>query len=238
MFGTPADGDAGPLLLLTGVIILSGMLDIAIVPELRGSWLDELASAAPAPGGGAAAAVLAAIGAALVAMVCHLTIGKPRYAEHDELMRAALATAEELRARAVGLAGQDAVAFSEVSQAYKLPGHDKAAKAAAIQVALAGAAGVPMRTAALAAEVIGLAGRILGGANVNVISDVAVAASAARAALDAAAVNVEVNVAAMADESRQVALRAELAHHLRAGPVADSIVAAVRERISPAEADP
>lgn len=177
--------------------------------------------------------MLAAVGAALVAMVCNLTIGKPRYAEHDELMRAALEAAGELRARAVGLAEQDAVAFGKVSEAYKLPGPDKAA---AIQEALAGAADVPMRTAALAAEIIGLAGRVLGGANVNVISDVAVAASAARAALDAAVINVEVNIAAMADGSRQVALRAELARHLPAGPIADSIVAAVRERISPAEA--
>ncbi len=215
------------------------MLDIAIVLEQEiGSWLDELASAAPAPGGGAGAAMLAAVGAALVAMVCNLTIGKPRYAEHDELMRAALAVAEELRGRAALLAAEDAVAFSAVSEAYRLPGHteeDKAAKAAAVQAALVGAADVPMRTAAVAAQVIDLAGRVLAGANVNVISDVAVAASAARAALDAAAINVEVNIAAMRDDGRRMALRTELGQHLLAGPVADSVVAAVRERINPPE---
>ena len=194
-----------------------------------GSWLDELASAAPAPGGGAGAAMLAAIGAALVAMVCNLTIGKPRYAEHDQLMRAALAAAEELRGRAEALAAEDAAAFRAVMQAYRQPDE------AAVQAALVGAADVPMRTAAVAAQVIDLAGRILAGANVNVISDVAVAASAARAALDAAAINVEVNIAAMRDEGRRAALRAELSQHLLAGPVADSVVAAVRARINPPE---
>lgn len=201
---------------------------MAIVLDQKiGSWLDELASAAPAPGGGAGAAMLAAIGAALIAMVCNLTIGKPRYAEHDELMRAALAAAEELRGRAVALAAADAAAFRAVSEAYQQ--RDQVA----IQAALIGAADVPMRTAAVAVAVIDLAGRVLAGANVNVISDIAVAASAARAALEAAAVNVEVNVAAMRDEGRRAALRTELDQHLPSGPVAGSIVAAVRARINP-----
>jgi len=205
-----------------------------VVDQEIGSWLDELASAAPAPGGGAAAAMLAAVGAALVAMVCNLTIGKPRYAEHEELMRAALAAADDLRANAVRLAEADAVAFRAVSEAYRLAGADKEA---AVQRALLGAAEVPLRTAAVAAEIIELTGRILAGANVNVISDVAVAASAARAALEAAVVNVEINIAAMRDEAQRSLLRAELGKHLPAGPVADSVVAAVRERINPPEGD-
>jgi methenyltetrahydrofolate cyclohydrolase len=52
--------------------------------ESIGGWLDALASSAPAPGGGAAAALEAAMAAALLEMVCNLTIGKPAYAEHDE----------------------------------------------------------------------------------------------------------------------------------------------------------
>ena len=176
--------------------------------------------------------MLAAVGAALVAMVCNLTIGKPAYAEHEEVMRAALATADDLRGKAVSLAAADTVAFTAVSEAYRLAGPEKEA---AVQRALIGAAEVPLRTAALAAEVIELTGRVLAGANVNVISDVAVAASAARAALEAAVVNVEINIAAMRDEGQRVVLRAELGKHLAAGPVADSVVAAVRERINPPE---
>jgi formiminotetrahydrofolate cyclodeaminase len=205
-----------------------------VLDEQIGTWLDELASAAPAPGGGAAAAMLAAVGAALISMVCNLTIGKPKYAEHEDAMLAALVSATELRAQAASLAAQDAVAFLAVSDAYKLPRDTEAAKAAraeAIQVALVGAAGVPLRTAAVAAAVIGLAEGVLDGANVNVLSDVAVAASSARAALEAAVVNVEINLAALRDEGSRATLRAELDRHAQAAASADRVVAAVRDRV-------
>lgn len=182
--------------------------------------------------------MLAAVGAALVSMVCNLTIGKPKYAEHEETMRAALVSSTELRELAARLAAEDAVVFGAVSDAYKLPRDtdaDKAARTEAIQVALVGAAGVPLRTAAVAAAVIGLAERILDGSNVNVLSDVAVAASSARAALDAAAVNVEINLAALRDPDSRAPLRAELDKHLPAAAVADQVVAAVRAKINPGQ---
>jgi len=200
-----------------------------------GEWLDALASDAPAPGGGAAAAMNAAVGAALVSMVCNLTIGKPRYAEHEATMTAALERATTLRADALRLAGEDAEAFEAVTAAYRLPkstDDEKAARTAAIQAALVGAADVPLRTAALAAEVVELAGRILDGANVNVLSDVAVAASSARSALEAATINVEINLAALHDAGRREDLARDLAKCASAGPVADRIVATVRERIA------
>jgi formiminotetrahydrofolate cyclodeaminase len=207
---------------------------ITVLDQEIGSWLDELASAAPAPGGGAAAAMVAAVGAGLVEMVCNLTIGKPRYAEHEEVMRAALVSATELRLSAGQLAAEDAVAFNAVSQAYRLPREsddEKAARAEAIQGALVEAADVPLRVAAVAAEVIGLADRILAGANVNVISDVAVAASAGRAALESAAINVEINLSAMSDSTLRAALRGDLDRLVPASAVADRVVAAVRNRI-------
>ena len=206
-----------------------------MLDQTVGSWLEDLASDAPAPGGGAAAAMNAAIGAALVSMVCNLTIGKPRYVQHEPMMREALTSATELRAQAVQLAADDAAAFGAVTDAYKLPKDtdaDKAARTEAIQAALVGAADVPLRTAAVAASVIDLAGRIMDGANVNVLSDVAVAAASARAALDAAVINVEINLGAMKDPARVDALRAELDKHTAAITTAAAIVAAVRERIN------
>jgi formiminotetrahydrofolate cyclodeaminase len=208
---------------------------VIVLDQTVGSWLDELASAAPAPGGGAAAAVNAAVGAALVSMVCNLTIGKPRHADHEPLMREALESATELRAQAIGLADADAAAFSAVIDAYRLPKDsdaDKAVRAGAIQAALIGAVEVPLRTAAVAAAIIDLAGRIMDGANPNVLSDVAVAAASARAALDAAVVNVEVNLGAMKDAARRGAIRTELDKHVAAAAAADGIVTAVRERIA------
>jgi formiminotetrahydrofolate cyclodeaminase len=198
-----------------------------------GAWLDELASAAPAPGGGAAAGLTAATGAALVAMVCNLTIGKPRYAAHEETMTAALARATELRAQALWLAEEDARAFAAVTTAYRLPKEtdgDRRARTEAIQAALVEAAGVPLRTAEVSAEIIALARRILDGANVNVISDVAVAASSARAALEAAVVNVEVNLAALGAGDQGIA--SELATYTPALAEAEAIVRDVRDRIA------
>jgi methenyltetrahydrofolate cyclohydrolase len=213
-------------------------LDGTVLDQEIGTWLEELASAAPAPGGGAAAAMVAAVGAGLVEMVCNLTIGKPRYAEHEEIMRAALVSATELRLSAGQLAAEDAVAFSAVTQAYRLPkesAQEKAARARAIQGALVEAADVPLRVAAVAAEVIGLCDQILAGANVNVISDVAVAASAGRSALESAMINVEINLSAMSDAAARAALRADLDRLAPASAVADRLVAAVRHRIGGSE---
>lgn len=200
-----------------------------------GEWLTELASAAPAPGGGAAAAMNAATGAALVSMVCNLTIGKPKYAEHEVTMAEVRARADELRVEALELAEADATAFTSVMDAYGLPrrtDEEKAARRAAVQEALTGAADVPLRIAALSAEVIELANRILAGANVNVLSDVAVAADSARAALRSAAINVEINRSSMTDEARRTDLAEQLERHNGALAVADTVVSTVRERIA------
>ncbi|HEY8544452.1 MAG TPA: cyclodeaminase/cyclohydrolase family protein [Acidimicrobiales bacterium] len=205
--------------------------------QALGDWLDDLASSAPAPGGGAAAAVNLAIGAALVSMVCNLTIGKPRYADHEATMRSALARAEACRAAALDLAQQDAVAFGAVSDAYRLPkgtDEEKAARRAAIQEALVGAAEVPLLTAERAVEVLDLAAGILEGANVNVVSDVAVAAAAARAALQSARVNVEINLAALdeGDVHRGLAQRLAACDVDGAAARADELVETVRRRIA------
>lgn len=190
-------------------------------------WLADLGSAKPTPGGGAAAALMVATGAALVEMVTNLTIGKPRYAEHEPLMLRARDEAAAVRVKAQTLAADDERAFNAVIAAYQLP-RDDPGRSAAIQTATADAAGPPLSTAALGAAVIRLASDILPGANVNVLSDVSVAASAASAALASAAVNVEVNLAALRDRDLAKVLSDELATHLLAADEADTIVSRVR----------
>jgi formiminotetrahydrofolate cyclodeaminase len=174
------------------------------------------------------------MGAALVAMVCNFTIGKPRYAEHEQTMTDALAAADTLREQALSLAEQDTVAFSKVLDAYRLPKDtDEAlrARSTAIQAAMVDAADVQLRLAALAASVIALAGRIVDGANVNVLAEAAIAASSARAALSAAALNVEANLAALHDAERRDSLAAALAEHTPAERAVDEIVQTVRQRM-------
>jgi len=203
--------------------------------EPIGAWLDALASSAPAPGGGAAGALEVAIGAALVEMVCNLTIGKPAHAEHEATMTEARDRAGAIRRRAVGLAAEDAAAFDSVIAAYRLPrqsGAEAEARAARIQEALATAADVPRRTAAAAAEVLDLTQRIVPGANPNVVSDAAAAAGAGRAALQASLVNIDANRALITDpilgEDLDETARA-IERDLRR---ADAIVAAVRDRMA------
>lgn len=197
-------------------------------------WLTDLASELPAPGGGAAAGVNAAMAAALVSMVCNLTIGKPKFAEHEAVMREALADAERLRLEALQLAEDDAEAFSGVIAAYKLPktsDEEKAARTAAIQAGLVAAAAVPLAVATVSAEVIRLSGRILEGSNPNVLSDVAVAASAAKSALESAALNVDINVVAIKDPAERERLASTLNEALQAKVQAEAIMQIVAKRI-------
>ena len=203
--------------------------------ESIGHWLGELASSAPAPGGGAAAALEAAIAAALVEMVCNLTIGKPAYAEHEATMIAARDRAAAQRKEALRLAAEDATAFRAVTDSYKLPkGTDAevAIRSARIQEALAGAADVPRRTAETAGTILDLAETILLGANVNVLSDVAVAAASAHAALESARVNIDVNRSAISSPEVREELTLAAAGIDAELVRAEAIVAKVRDRIN------
>lgn len=197
-------------------------------------WLTDLASELPAPGGGAAAGVNAAMAAALVSMVCNLTIGKPRFADHEAVMREVLAEAERLRLEALQLAEDDAEAFSGVVAAYKLPkssDEEKAARTAAIQAGLVEAAAVPLAVAKVSAQVIRLSGRILEGSNPNVLSDVAVAASAAKSALESAALNVDINLVSIKDPAERERLASTLNEALQSKVQAEAIMQAVAKRI-------
>jgi formiminotetrahydrofolate cyclodeaminase len=203
--------------------------------ETIGSWLDALASSAPAPGGGAAAALEAAMAAALLEMVCNLTIGRPAYADHDETTTSVRDRATTLRADALGLAQEDADAFSAVIAAYKLPREtpeEAEARGREIQRALVAAAEVARSTADVAMQILDLVETVVPIGNVNVISDGAAAAGAARAAIQTSLVNIDANVASIADPETLatfVAFSAAAGERLDS---ADGIVAAVRARSS------
>ena len=167
-------------------------------------FLDDLASQNATPGGGSAAAIIGAMGAALVAMVCNLTIGKKKYAGVEGEMRDLLAKAEALRHKLTGMIEDDVKAFDAVMGAYgmaKETDADKAKRDAAIQSALKEATDVPLRCCKLAREVIDLALAASEKGNLNVISDAGVGVLAAYAALRSAALNVFINVKMIADKS-------------------------------------
>ncbi len=167
-------------------------------------FLDELASKAPTPGGGSAAAIIGAMGAGLVSMVCNLTIGKKGYEAVEADMRATLDASESLRARLSDTVRADVEAFDRVMGAYRLPKEtdaDKQARSEAIQAALKAATDVPLACAKDCAELIQLSRIAAEKGNRNVISDAGVAVLAAYAALKSAALNVYVNTGGIKDEA-------------------------------------
>ena len=165
-------------------------------------FLDELASSAPTPGGGSAAAVMGAMGAALLSMVCRLTVGKKDYESVEASMREALARSESLREQLTAMVAADVQVFEALMAAYKLPrstDQEKLARGQAIQEALKQATDVPLECAAACAEVLDLSRRVALQGHRSVISDAGVAALVAHAALRSAALNVFINVPSIQD---------------------------------------
>jgi formiminotetrahydrofolate cyclodeaminase len=165
------------------------------------AFLQALSERVPAPGGGATAALHAGQAAALVAMVARYS-NSAAFAEHAETIDAVLAAADSLRHDALALAEEDMSAFTAVTDAYRMPKtteNEVAARKSAIADALAGAARVPARVLDVADRVVELAEIVLPVGNRNVISDVAAAAEAARAAATTARVNIEINLGGIKD---------------------------------------
>lgn len=167
------------------------------------AYLDRLASASPEPGGGSVAALVGALGSALITMVADLTLGREKFASVQEQMNDLRAEAERLRHELEELVTLDARAYAEVSAAMKLPKEDDAQKAErerALQAALRGAAEVPLRIAegALLVARMTLPAAEMG--NPHAVSDAGVAVLLADAAAQSAALNVKINLAWITDE--------------------------------------
>jgi formiminotetrahydrofolate cyclodeaminase len=206
---------------------------VTIRDEAVEAWLTELASRSPAPGGGAAAALCAATAAGLVGMVTAYTTG-PKWADRQARMQELNDQAARLRADALGLADDDAAAFSAVGAAYGLPRQteeQQAARRAAIQQALIGAAGPPAATGLLAVSVLEMARELVDQSNPNVLSDVAAAAAAGRAALECAIVNIEINLRQIQDEAEAARLRLIVGDLEQAIGVGSRVVGDVRQRL-------
>jgi len=186
-------------------------------------FLDELASKSPTPGGGSAAAVMGAQAAALVSMVCNLTIGKPKYVEVEAEMQALLTKSEALREKLTGMIKADVDVFDRLMATYGLPkesDEEKVARSAAIQAVLKEATAVPLDCARACAETIALSRIAAEKGNVGVISDAGVAVMAGYGALKSAALNVYINAGGLKDRAFADAKMAELEMILNGADVA------------------
>lgn len=167
-------------------------------------FMDELASSAPAPGGGSVAALAGAMGAALVSMVCNLTIGKKKYADVEEEIKAILEQSEALRRELLTLLEEDVTAYTRVSEAMKMPRdteEQKAIREEALDKALKEATKVPLRVAEACVKIMELCRPVAEKGNINAVSDAGVAVVMAEAGLRSAALNVLINLGWLKDET-------------------------------------
>lgn len=156
-------------------------------------FLDRLASGQPTPGGGAAAALCAAIGAGLGQMVCELTLGKPAFASAEAQVRELLGRFARAAAAARTLIDEDAQAYADLAAAFKVPRSDPA-RPQRIAVAADVAACVPLEIAALAARARADVATLRSIGNPRLSADIDAAAAILRAAVDAALANVHANL--------------------------------------------
>jgi formiminotetrahydrofolate cyclodeaminase len=191
------------------------------------NFLDELASNAPAPGGGSVAALSGALGAALVSMVCNLTVGKKAYADVQDDIQDLLAQSEALRKELTDLLEDDVAAYTGYSKAAKMPrstDEEKAQRAKVMQAALKTATDVPLRIAEAAVKVMDLCMPAAEKGNKWAVSDAGVAVLMAEAALRSAALNVLINLGSLRDEEFVADRRAKLDGLLEGkGPMRDEI---------------
>ena len=193
-------------------------------------FVEELASDSPAPGGGSAAALEGALGAALTAMVCTLTtVGKSKetYADYQEFVIETRAKASDLQARFVDVMDRDTEAFNVVSAAFGMPkatAEEKAARSAAIQKGLEGCTATPFEMMELATETLELTAELLGKTNDSAASDLGVSALSLRAAIQGAWLNVLINIGSLKNKELAADYRAKGEAMLaKALPLADKV---------------
>ncbi|HUQ42576.1 MAG TPA: cyclodeaminase/cyclohydrolase family protein [Candidatus Limnocylindrales bacterium] len=173
------------------------------------AFSDDLASDAPVPGGGSAAAYAGALGAALAAMVARIAAKK----SDDESLREYILEMDNLRSDFLRLVDDDSAAYARVADAMKLPkatDDEKRARGERMQVALLAASRVPLEVARTSRRLLDACGRGLAKAPSAAVSDIGVGALMAEAALRGAAMNVMINLSSLKDRGQVKALSEDL----------------------------
>ena len=194
-------------------------------------FADLLGSDAPAPGGGSAAALAGALGAALTAMVGSLTVGRKKYAEFDGLARETLEKARDLEHRFLDVMERDTEAFNAVSAVFAMPkgtDQEKEAQAAAMQEALQGCTKTPFEMMELSLEALRLTDGLVDRSNASAASDLGCAALHLGSAVQGAWLNVLINIGSLKNKELAEDYRKKgVAMLEKALPLADKIYAAV-----------
>ena len=191
-------------------------------------FVDEVSSNSPAPGGGSVAALAGSLGAALAAMVANLTVGKAGYESAWAPLSSLAERAQGLKAALLRAVDDDTKAFDDVLAAMRLPKateEQKAERTSAIATAYEKATAVPLATARLCLQALELTEQAAASGNRNSASDAGVGALLAKAGLDAALMNVRINLPSVREGAFKVATLAEIAElqSKSAGPLARTL---------------
>jgi len=200
------------------------------------SFLEDTASKTPTPGGGSVAALVGSLGAALLCMVGNFTLGKPKFEKVGRDVREILKEADKLKEELSGLIQKDIEVYARFSQTSRMPRDTselKEKRRQALQIALKNATQVPLTTAKLALRLLELAQLLVSKGNPNLITDVGVGALLADAALQSAALNVQINLGYIKDEEFRKRTSSVLSSMLSHGQeIKDKVVKGVRDALA------
>ena len=191
-----------------------------------------LASKAPIPGGGGAAALVGALGTALCSMAGNLTLGRKKYADVEPDIRTLLTRGEAVRTRLLELVDLDGMAFEPLSKAYAIP-KDDPNRDEVLESATKTACKAPMEILEQCTKAVELLEEMLEKGSAMLVSDVGCGALCCKAAMECAALNIFINTRTLQDraaaqdlESRTDLLLAEFG--ARADAVAQKVTAQLR----------
>ncbi len=182
------------------------------------NFLEDLSTKSATPGGGTVSGLSGALSAALICMVCNLTIGKKRYQNHEEEIKNIIEKAEKFRKEFTLLSEKDAEVFNEVMEAYRLPKNteeEKKTHDTSVEEATKRAALVPMDVLRRCEAVAHLSLSVAMKGNENAISDAGVAGIMVLAAAQSASLNILINLSTITDEDFISKLKTEQAHVLK-----------------------
>lgn len=199
-------------------------------------FVETLSTKAAVPGGGGAAALNGAIGAALGSMVCNLTIGKKKYAEHEDQVKSILEKTKEIEKDLVKMIDDDAKCFLPLAKAYGMPSEteeDKRIKQETLETALKNACEVPIQIVKAAYKGIKLHEELLEVGSRLAISDVGVGVQSLRGALVGGQLNVLININSIKDSDYVEKVRNETEPLVESGiKIADEVYKRVEQIIS------
>ncbi|MCI0350007.1 MAG: glutamate formimidoyltransferase [Acidobacteriales bacterium] len=162
-------------------------------------FVEQLAAPTATPGGGSASAAAGAMAAALGCMVASMSRGKKNYLQYERELSDAIARLSELREELKGAVDADAESYTAVVKAYKAAKESSNGDAGVLE-ALKGATKVPLSVAERSREVAVLLESLKAITNPKMASDLKVGLALARAAIEGALANVNINLESLSDD--------------------------------------